>query len=220
MEYKIDIGNDSVGMTTHGMNDIMSAVIVHPLFDEFSAGNACSAELDLSFWPLIDIPVAAKIVPYCRTDENDNWHQLGIFYLDTRTYVGMRMDVVAYDTMLKAELTWTPLTMPIVDTDTKSMFPCTMKNAATDIATAMGVELDDRSVFIDNYTMNAYPEGEYSRRDCLCDIAAANGGNWIITADGKLLLIPLFSELQFAETNYLITEYGNAITFSETRILI
>jgi hypothetical protein len=47
----------------------------------------------------------------------------------------------------------------------------------------------------------------------LCAIAAAHGGNWVITDEGKLRLIPLGSAP--AETNNLVTEHGDTITFGE-----
>ena len=55
-------------------------------------------------------------------------------------------------------------------------------------------------------------------REVLAEIAVANAGNWIITDAGKLLLVPLNSIP--AETHYLVTEYGYAITFGGTRILL
>lgn len=53
----------------------------------------------------------------------------------------------------------------------------------------------------------------------LCHIAAAHAGNWIITADGKLLLVPLFTAMP-PETYYLIEDSGSAIVFGEDRILV
>ena len=113
----------------------------------------------------------------------------------------------AFDAMLKADITWTP----------KAAFPCTMEDAAKDIAAAMDVELDGRNVYLP-YTMDAYPEGEYMRRDALRDIAAAHGGNWFISDAGKLRLIPMLSFP--AETNFLVTEHGDAVLFGGVRIFV
>ena len=81
----------------------------------------------------------------------------------------------------------------------------------------MGVNLDKRTVLNSAYTID-YPANDYTVRNELCFIAAAHGGNWIITDAGDLLLVPLLS--MPAETNYLITEYGDAITFGGVKILV
>ena len=81
----------------------------------------------------------------------------------------------------------------------------------------MDVELDGRNVYLP-YTMDAYPEGEYMRRDALRDIAAAHGGNWFISDAGKLRLIPMLSFP--AETNFLVTEHGDAVLFGGVRIFV
>ena len=81
----------------------------------------------------------------------------------------------------------------------------------------MGVKLDKRTVLNSAYIID-YPANDYTIRNELCFIAAAHGGNWIITDEGNLLLVPLLS--MPAETNYLITEYGDAITFGGVRILV
>lgn len=205
MQYKVEIGG-----VTYQMNEIQSVEITQPLFKEFSAGNACVAELEIQFWPKGIIPRMAEIAPFCREGLVGDWTPLGTFFIDTRETVGDLMHIVAYDSMMKSETIWTPRP--------GFSFPCTMEAAAADCALSMGVVLDPRNVF-HPYTIGEYPAGDYSRRDLLRDIAAAHGGNWIMTAENKLLLIPLFSALP-AETHYLVTEYGSAITFGGTRILV
>ena len=58
----------------------------------------------------------------------------------------------------------------------------------------------------------------YSIRQELQWIAAAHGGNWIITGEGKLLLVPLLSMPE--ETSRLVTEYGDAITLGGVKIRV
>lgn len=55
-------------------------------------------------------------------------------------------------------------------------------------------------------------------REVLGYIAVSNAGNWIITDEGKLLLVK-FGDIP-AETNYLVEEGGFAITFGGDRILV
>ena len=111
--------------------------------------------------------------------------------------------------MLKAEQIWTP--------DQSLEFPMPMTQAANIIADIMGVEIDARTVLNSAYTVD-YPANDYTLRDVLRFIAAAHGGNWIMSDVGKLRLIKL-GELA-DETNYLIDESGDWITFGGDRILV
>lgn len=157
-----------------------------------------------------DIPRGAVIRRFVRLVNGSRvseWLPNGVFFTNRRTCEDGVWSVEAYDAMLKADMTWTP----------HVSFPCTMQAAAQDIAQAMGAELDPRNVYLP-YTMDAYPEGEYMRRDALRDIAAAHGGNWFISDAGKLRLVPLISFPP--ETSYLVTEHGDAITFGGVRILV
>lgn len=201
-EYKFDIAG-----TEYGMGDVLSAKIESPLFSKFSVGNACSAELDIVFWPKSTIPKMAKIIPYIKS--GGSWLKLGEFYTDTRSLTGDTISIVAYDAMLKADLEWVP--------DQNLTFPMTMPNAVTVIANLLGVSLDDRTVLNSAYTID-YPANGYTLRDVLCYIAAAHAGNWIITNAGKLLLVPVFGSMP-EETNLLVTEDGDAITLGDVRIL-
>lgn len=204
-EYKVDIAG-----VTYGMKNLMSGDIEQPLFDKLSVGNACSAQLTLSLWPQGTIPRMAKIVPWVRDTNGGEWYQLGVFYIDTRAWNGDLLEITAYDAMLKAELIWTP---PLDMT-----FPVKMGKAAESIASRMEVELDPRCSFNDSYYVPSQ-ENNYTMRDVLRYIAAAHAGNWIVTNEGKLLLVPLFASMP-PETNYLVTEDGDAIVFGDTRILV
>lgn len=204
-EYQVDVGG-----VMYGMNDLKSVEITSPLFDKYSVGNACSAELDMSFWPTEDPPRMAKIIPYVRETGTEEWYQLGVFYIDTRPQTGTLMQIVAFDAMLKSEVVWEP--------DDDMEFPMTMERGANIIAGLMGVEMDERCVFNSTYTMD-YPDTQYTLRMALQDIAAAHAGNWIMTNEGRLLLIPLGTSAP-PETHYLIDETGDYITFGGDRILI
>lgn len=205
MEYKVDIGG-----TVYGMSDIEEATITQPLFDKLSVGNTCVAEFEITFWPISTIPRMAKIIPYARANSLDPWSQLGIFWLDSRDKVEDKLKITAYDAMLKGEVIWEPLQ--------SLTFPMTMPAAATEIARLMGTTVDSRSVLNPAYTVD-YPANDYTLRDVLGYIAGAHGGNWIVTAAGKLLLIPLFSTLP-PETNYLVTQNGNPISLGGVKILV
>ena len=92
-----------------------------------------------------------------------------------------------------------------------------MVQAVNIIAQLMVVTLDPRPALNQSYTID-YPANNYTLRDVLRYIAVANAGNWIITDEGKLRLVS-FGEIP-AETNYLVEEDGDAITFGGDRILV
>lgn len=204
MEYKVVIDT-----TEYTSADIQSGNIERPLFDELGIGNACMAMLKIVFKQKSTIPRMSKIVPKALVD--GQWEQLGVFYLDERSVkpTGV-MTVVAYDSMLKADKVWVP--------DQSLEFPMPMDDAVDIIAQLMGITVDPRTQVSHTYTID-YPANDYTLRDVLRYIAVANGGNWTITRNDQLLLIPLVGSAP-PETHYLIEEEGFAITFGGDRILV
>ena len=205
-EYKFFI-ND----VEYGKDAEVSHSVESQLFEEFGIGNACCATLKLSV--LADsIPRSATIKRYLRLVNGDlatEWIPKGVFFTNRRSCDGDYWEIEAYDAMRKADTVWEP--------DQSLNFPMTMPAAANIFCQLMGVELDSRTTLNSSYTID-YPANDYTIRNELCYIAAAHGGNWVITDEGKLLLIPLLSAP--TETNNLITEHGDAITFGGVRILV
>ena len=205
-EYAFDIGSVWYGPEAEVRHSVDGS-----LYETFGIGNAMSATLTAELYA-VEIPKGAVIKRYVRLTNGrqySEWLPKGVFFTNRRTNRDGYWTIEAYDAMLKADITWTPRN--------GFTFPCTMEAAAQDIALSMGVALDGRNVYLP-YTMQAYPEGEYMRRDALRDIAAAHGGNFIMSDAGKLRLVPLLSFP--AETSYLVSEYGDAITFGGVRILV
>ena len=202
--YRFDIAG-----TEYGMSDVSSCKSEHPLFDKLSVGNTCSAELDITFWPKGTIPKMAKIVPYVIA-ESGTETKLGEFWTDTREQVGDRLHIIAYDAMMRGDIVWVP--------DDKLQFPMPMDQAVQVICDLMGLELDSRTVLSSSYTID-HPANDWTLRDVLGFIGAAHGGNWIITAAGKLLLIPLFAPAT-GTVNYLANEDGDPILFGGEAILV
>ena len=204
MKYKVLIDNEE-----YIDADIRSANIERPLFDQLSIGNACEATLKIVFRKKTVIPTTAKMIPYALV--NNQWEQLGVFYLDERSIkpTGI-MTVVAYDSMLKADKVWVP--------DQSLEFPMPMDDAVDIIAELMGITVDPRTNVSHAYTID-YPANDYTLRDVLKFIAVANGGTWTITRNDQLLLVPLVGSMP-PETHYLIEENGFAITFGGDRILV
>lgn len=207
MSYEYQV---SVAGVMYGMGDIQSVNITHPLFDSLSVGNACSAELTMSFWPSVEPPRMAEIIPYERVAGTEEWRQLGIFYIDTRTRKRDLLSIVAYDAMLRSEELW--------PANFYGPYPLLMTDAVDIICREMEVELDPRTKLNQTYSIDMLDDND-SIRNVLTYVAAANGGNWIVTDEGKLLLVPLFDSMP-PETHYLINESGEAINFGGDRILI
>ena len=205
-EYKFEI-ND----VEYGPEEEVEHTYSNGIFEDFGFGNAYTASLTLSLFT-DNVPRAATIKRYIRLrngDQVSEWLPKGTFFTNTRSDDDGYWTIEAYDSMRKAEVVWTP--------DQSLEFPLSMPAAATEFARILGVELDPRTVLNGKYTID-YPANDYTIRNELCFIAAAHGGNWIITDENKLYLVPLLSAP--AETNYLVEEYGDAITFGGDRILV
>ena len=205
-EYKFEI-ND----VEYGPEEEVEHTYSNGIFEDFGFGNAYTASLTLSLFT-DEVPRAATIKRYIRLRNGaqvSEWLPKGTFFTNTRSDDDGYWTIEAYDSMRKAEVVWTP--------DQSLEFPLSMPAAAAEFARILGVELDSRTMLNANYTID-YPANDYTIRNELCFIAAAHGGNWIITDENKLYLVPLLSAP--AETNYLVEEYGGAITFGGVRILV
>ena len=181
------------------------------LYEEFSIGNATTAKLTLKFFTG-SVPRAATIKRFVRLrngSQVSEWLPKGVFFTNRRSEEDGCWTIEAFDSMRKAEQVWEP--------DQRLVFPMTMPKAVAEIARIMQVQIDPRTALNPAYTID-YPANDYTLRDELRYIAAAHGGNWIVTDVGKLLLVPLLSAPP--ETFYLVTEYGEPITFGGVRILV
>lgn len=189
------------------------------LYSNFGIGNCCARQIDFEIYPQGTIPRQAQIEVYVRLvlgEQASEWIPKGVFFFSTRKTdrVTGVLSVHGYDAMLKTEETWLDSSY---DAET---WPMPAATAVADIAARMGVAVDSRTVLDAAFPMQ-YPvddEGDMTMREALGRIAVANAGNWIITDEGKLLLVGLNSMPK--ETNYLVTETGSAITFGGVRILV
>lgn len=205
-EYKFDING-----VEYGPEDEVEHSYSNGVFEDFGIGNAYTASLTLGLFA-DSILRAATIKRYIRLRNGgqvSEWLPKGTFFTNTRSEDDGYWTIEAFDAMRKAEVVWEP--------DQSLEFPMTMPDAVTECCRIMGVTLDSRTVLNANYTID-YPANEYTIRNELCFIAAAHAGNWIITDEGKLYLVPLLSAPP--ETNYLVDEYGDAIMFGGDRILV
>lgn len=196
-----------------------SLMVYGGLYSTFGIGNCCARQIEFEIYPQGTIPRQAKIEVYMRLrlgEQVSEWIPKGVFFFSTRKtdrITGV-LSVHGYDAMLKAEETWLDSSY-----DSKT-WPMPAATAVADIAARMGVAVDSRTQLDEAFPVQ-YPvddKGDMTMREALGRIAVANAGNWTITDEGKLLLVGLNS--MPAETHYLITETGSAITFGGVRILV
>lgn len=172
----------------YGEDQLVDHSVHHPLFDEFSIGNASMASLSLTIAPKdsdVQIPRGAKIKRYVKLvkgDQESESLQKGEFYINRRQKDGYDLQLEAFDPMRKADNLWEP--------EQDFIFPMKMVDAVEILAGLMGVEVDERNEINPDFVID-YPDSNTTMRDVLCWIAAANGGNFIISDEGKLLLVKI-----------------------------
>lgn len=195
----------------YGSESVVSHSVERELYSQFGIGNAATATLKLTLF-IDNVQRGAKIWRYVRLvngEEATEWLPAGVFFANRRTEEDGLWTIEAFDAMRMAEAVW--------KADAFLRFPMSMSAAAGELAKAMGCRIDPRTQLSDAYTID-HPANEYTIRQVLQYIAAAHGGNWIVTGAGELLLVPLGSAPE--ETNYLVTERGQAITLGGVRLLV
>lgn len=202
--------------------NIVSIKTYGGLFQECGIGNTAAREIDMEILPIGTIPRQAKIEVFVRLvlgDAASEWLPKGQFFFSKRETNSLTkvMSVYGVDAMLKAEQTW------LDESYETESWPMPAAAAVADITARMGVELDPRTALSSAFPVE-YPvdeEGDMTMREVLERVAVANAGNWIITDSGKLLLVPLNSmPASESDVSYLITEFGNYITFGGYRIRV
>lgn len=214
--------------TEYGQDQIMEMSVALRMFSEQQpgVGGCLAGELKLKMLaPATPVPRMARIEPYVRVTngaQTSEWIPQGKFFIDTRETTrnddGLPITTfTAFDSMLKAEGEFP---------STTESYPRADIDVVKEIAKAMGLQstitgtqgIDDRTIaLMTNGYQIGLPVG-YTMREVLSNIAAMYAGNWYMNYDGQLLLsavngIPV-------ETNYLVDNVGDAITFGGDRILV
>ena len=207
------------GVGTYGETDLFSLSTSHQMFHGSpTIGSAVAGEIDVKMvYPTnVTIPTMAKLMPQvrvCNATQQSEWLAQGIYYIDTRerTVSDTNENVLVlhgYDAMLKAEQIY----------NGRIVGDSTDVQMVDEIAYQMGVSVDSRTygIMTEAYTV-PLPVG-YTYREILGYIAAMYVGCFIINEVGELRLVSIL-ELP-PETNYLIDNAGDAITFGGDRILV
>lgn len=207
------------GVGTYGETDLFAMSTTHEMFHNSpTIGSAVAGEITVKMvYPQdVTIPAMAKLLPQvrsCNATQQSEWISQGVYYIDTRErtvteYGESVLELHGYDAMLKAEQMY----------NGRITGDSTDIQMVNEIAYQMGVSVDSRTIALMTaaYTI-PLPTG-YSYREVLGYIASMYVGCFIITDEGKLRLVSI-TELP-PETNYLIDEQGDAITFGGDRILV
>lgn len=177
-------------------------------------GSCVSSEIDVQMLiPDVDIPRMAELRPYVRITDGtrySEWVQKGEYFIDTRdTSDADVLTIHGFDAMLKAERDYP---------DDSASYPRAASSVVATIAQAMGVSVDSRNAqYLAGITVPTLPIG-YSCREVLSNIAVLACGNWVMSDIGELRFLPL-NDLP-EETNLLVTEHGDVITFGGVGIIV
>lgn len=213
-EIKLDIaGEEYMG------GQIISVSTSGGLFSKPDIGGCTSRQVDLEVYPKGNIPRQAKIQVFVRLklDERvSEWIPKGVFFISTRhrDWRTGALSIHGFDSMLKANAYWLTPDYP------EGYLPKTEDEVVADIARRMGVGVDRRTVLANQFPVQYDEAGneDLTMMDILSYIAVANAGNWIMSDKGDLLLVR-YGDIP-PETNYLVNEFGEAITFGGVRILV
>lgn len=203
----------------YGEADIVSLFTSGGLFSTPDIGTCASRQIDLVLRNPGEIPRQAEMRASVRLTaggQASEWLPKGVYFISTRQLDRRtgNLTIHGYDAMRRAGEVW--LTR---DYDTVN-WPMSQQAAAADIARRMGTTLDPRTQLSGGFPVD-YPvdeNGDLTMVDILEGIAVSNAGNWVISDEGKLLLLR-FGDIP-PETNYLVTEYGQTITLGGVRILV
>lgn len=207
----------NIAGTDYEQDRIVSLETSGGVFDQPDIGNCASRQIDLTLRDPGEIPRSAEIRVFVRLvlgSEASEWIPKGVFYISTRrldTRTGF-LELHGFDAMRRAGEVW--------DIDPHANWPMSQQEAVADIAAQMGVGVDPRTALSGGFPVD-YPvdeDGDLAMADVLEGIAVSEAGNWIISDEGNLLLLRL-GDIP-PETNYLVDENGDAITFGGVRILV
>lgn len=205
----------TIAGTEYGPRMLSACSISGGEFKDFTIGECAAREIDVTVKPTTPIPRMAQITVAYRLvlgAESSEWVPGGVFFVDTRKedkatgWVALH----GYDAMLKSEAVWWD------PSEDAGEWPMPMTDAVKDIAQIMGVKVDQRTVI--NPAFKAEYPNDLTMREVLMNIAVAHTGNWRITGEGKLLLVPMGLPV---ETNLLVDGVdGGAILFGDVKILV
>lgn len=217
-EWRVKIDN-----TIYGKSSIVSVRRNSFLYGENLIGGACSGSMELVLLGVAsdDVPEMARIELSVRLVSDlgtSEFLPMGTYWINRRKddQKDGTLALECVDGMMFGEQDFYPVGSEITGWTNK-----TMREVAQMCATKMGIPLENATQFHDAepYILTAPPIG-YSVRQVLAGIAAAHGGNIIVTKENKLRLVPfvptdsgvdLEQNVASMETGKQYASFGNVI---------
>lgn len=180
------------GPSIYGMNRLKNILLKPALFEDTGpqVGGAHSTICEMkllessSNWPrMASFSVEIRLTDGTISAE---WISMGKFYTDERKADKYgNLAITAFDGMLLLEQPWTDKVAELPDS-----WPVTAKKAADMLVEATGIQIDEATL-LDDTTPFVGLDTTSTARDVYKSIAAGCGGNWFMTADGKMRLVLL-----------------------------
>lgn len=210
MEAKARIGEkDYVEISAPKIKrDLMSA----PL----TVGTCSTGTLSLSILTNDEIKSTSPVVIMGRLTDGkiySEWLEFGTFYINQRdtSFAGLVV-IDCFDAMLKTNQNY------LDGSDTSANWPKSMKAVVEEIAYRIGVGVDPRTkINTGSDYVVPYPSGK-TMQQVLGDIGACHGGNWIITEENLLRLVPLVTAPD--ETFHVISHDYEKVKTNDGHLLI
>lgn len=181
-----------------------------------TVGGCSTATLSLSILTGDEIKSTSPVVIMGRLTDGkiySEWLEFGTFYINQRdtSFEGLVM-IDCFDSMLKTNQNY------LDGSDTSANWPKPMKAVVEEIAYRIGVGVDPRTkINTGSDYVVPYPSGK-TMQQVLGDIGACHGGNWIITEENLLRLVPLVSAPD--ETFHVISHDYEKVKTNDGHLLI
>ena len=200
--------------------EISAPVINRALMNSaLSVGNCVSSSLSVSILTddVLSASVPLTVLGRVRNNTSSSeWLEFGTYYINQRdtSYEGL-VTVNCYDAMLRTNQSYLD---PAVDTSAE--WPKTMKAVVKEVAYRLGVSIDSRTrIEAGTDYVVPYPT-DLTMMQVLGYIGACHGGNWVITEENALRLVPLTIINESGELpESLITKQFNIIDEYDNNII-
>lgn len=193
LDTKLVIGNKEYTSIT--APKISRKAVDKPLFigDCFSASMNVSIVTDDLLDASVPIVVKSRVV---NDDEASGYISFGTFYIDNREKNFGMLTLNCFDSMLKANQPY------LNGNESESDWPKSMIPVVYECADKIGIEIDARTnVYMKDGLMYVVPyPKDLTVLQVLGYIGACFGGNWIVTEENKLRLIPVISCVDSVDT--------------------
>ena len=176
------------------------------LSDPLTVGSCTSATLKVAVMTDDVIDTSSPVIIKARITDGKQYSEFmdfGTFYIDLPEVDEGLITLTCYDSMLKTEQQY------VDSDDSEEEWPKPMLTCVEEIALRIGVGIDPRTrINVGVDYLVPYPSGR-TMQQVLGFIGAVHGGNWIITEENLLRLVPIINSPD--DTFNIIDEDYNTI---------